>query len=169
MWGEKNSFNFRYTLKAFKGTLWIGSVVKNLPVKQETGVQFLGKDDLLEKDMATHFNILAWEIPWTEEPGVLKFLGSQRVKRDLANVQQECWTNQYWLICPFLLSLLPPIFLPSEDFSSLPFSMNTRWRIPEHILPLEPSVYSSSLLGSFISILTTSHRHLTFSYIDWIT
>ena len=56
---EKNSFNFRYTLKAFKGTLRIGSVVKNLPVKQETGVQFLGRDDLLEKDMATHFNILA--------------------------------------------------------------------------------------------------------------
>ena len=44
------------------------SVVKNLPAMQETWVRFLGWEDPLEKEMATHFSILAWRIPWTEEP-----------------------------------------------------------------------------------------------------
>ena len=44
---------------------------------QEIWVQFLGREDLLEKEMATHSSILAWEIPWTEEPGVLQSTGSQ--------------------------------------------------------------------------------------------
>ena len=48
-----------------------GSVVKDLPVVQETLVQFLGWEDPLEKEMATHASILAWEIPWTEKPGGL--------------------------------------------------------------------------------------------------
>ena len=46
-----------------------GSVVKNLPAMQETQIPFLGWKDPLEKEMATHSNIPAWEIPWTEEPG----------------------------------------------------------------------------------------------------
>ena len=50
-----------------------GSVIKNPPVKQETQVLSLGQEDAPEKEMATHFNILAWEIPWTEEPGGLQF------------------------------------------------------------------------------------------------
>ena len=45
-----------------------GSAVKNLPAMQETRVRSLGSEDPLEKEMATHFSILAWEIPWTEEP-----------------------------------------------------------------------------------------------------
>ena len=44
-------------------------MVKNLPAVQEIQVQSLGQEDPLEKEMATHFGILAWEIPWTEEPG----------------------------------------------------------------------------------------------------
>ena len=55
------------TLRGFPG----GSVVKNLPAKQETWVRFLGREDPLEKGMATHSSILAWEISWTEEPGGL--------------------------------------------------------------------------------------------------
>ena len=43
--------------------------VKNLPAMQETWVQFLGQEDPLEKEMATHSSVLAWKIPWTEEPG----------------------------------------------------------------------------------------------------
>ena len=53
-----------------------GSVVKNLPAMQETQVQSLCREDLLEKDMATHSNTLAWKIPWTEEPGRLQSMGS---------------------------------------------------------------------------------------------
>ena len=52
--------------------------VKNLPATQETQVLPLGRDDPLEKGMATHSIILAWRIPWTEEPGGLQFIGLQR-------------------------------------------------------------------------------------------
>ena len=53
----------------------IAQTVKNLPAVQETWVQFLGQEDPLEKEMATHSSILAWEIPWTEEPGGLPSMG----------------------------------------------------------------------------------------------
>ena len=52
-------------------------MVKNLPTMQETWVQSLGREDPLEKGMATHSSILAWRIPWTEEPGELQSTGSQ--------------------------------------------------------------------------------------------
>ena len=52
-------------------------MVKNLPAIQETWVQLLGQEDPLEKGVATHSSILAWEIPWTEEPGGLQSMGSQ--------------------------------------------------------------------------------------------
>ena len=52
--------------------------VKNLPAMQETWIQSLGEEDPLEKGMATHSSILAWTIPWTEEPGGLQSMGSQR-------------------------------------------------------------------------------------------
>ena len=55
---------------------------KNLPAMQETRVQSLDWEDPLEKEMATHFSILAWEIPWTEEPGGLQSMGSRRVTQD---------------------------------------------------------------------------------------
>ena len=54
-----------------------GSGGKNLPSTQETQVQFLGQEDALEKEMVTHSSILAWEIPWTEEPQAIQFMGSQ--------------------------------------------------------------------------------------------
>ena len=60
-----------------------GSVVKKLPAKQETTVQSLSQEDPLEKEMATHSSILAWKIPWTEEPGELQSTESQRVRHDL--------------------------------------------------------------------------------------
>jgi len=55
----------------------VAQTVKNLPAMQETRVQSLGQKDPLEKGMATHSSVLAWEIPWTEEPGGLQFVGSQ--------------------------------------------------------------------------------------------
>ena len=59
-----------------------GSVVKNPPAKQETQVQSLGQEGPLEKEMATHSRILAWEIPWTEKPEGLQSMGSK--KSDIA-------------------------------------------------------------------------------------
>ena len=66
-----------------------GSVVKNLPAMQETWVRSLGQEDPLEKEMATHSSILAWRIPWTEEPGGLQSTGSQRVGHDLGTEPQQ--------------------------------------------------------------------------------
>ena len=60
----------------------VTQTVKNLPAKQEMWVRSLGQEDPLEKEMATHSSILAWEIPWTEEPGGLQSMGSQRVRQD---------------------------------------------------------------------------------------
>ena len=59
-----------------------GSAVKNLPAMQETWVLSLGWEDTLEEEEATHSRMLAWEIPQTEEPGVLQSMGSQRVRCD---------------------------------------------------------------------------------------
>ena len=60
----------------------MAQMVKNLPAVQETQVQPLGREDPLEKGMATHSSILAWRILWTEEPGGLQSMGSQRVRHD---------------------------------------------------------------------------------------
>ena len=60
------------------------SVAKNLPAMQKTQVRSLGGEDSLEKGVATHFNILAWRIPWTEESGGLQSMGSQRVRHNRA-------------------------------------------------------------------------------------
>ena len=57
-------------------------MVKCLPIIQETQVQSLGWEDLLEKEMATHSSIFAWKMPWTEEPGKPQSMGLQRVGQD---------------------------------------------------------------------------------------
>ena len=62
-----------------------GSAIKNLPAiqdPQETQVQSLGHEDPLEEDIATHFSILAWRIPWTDEPSGLQSIGWQRVRHN---------------------------------------------------------------------------------------
>ena len=58
------------------GASLVAQTVKNLPAMQETRVQSLGREDPPEKEMATHSSILAWRIPWTEEPGRLQSMGS---------------------------------------------------------------------------------------------
>ena len=56
--------------------------LKRLPAMWETWVRSLGWEDPLEKEMAIHYSTIAWKIPWTEEPGRLQFMGSQRVGHD---------------------------------------------------------------------------------------
>ena len=60
----------------------VAQMVKSLPAMQETWVQSLGWEDLLDKEMATHFSILVWKIPWTEEPGGLESTALQQVGLD---------------------------------------------------------------------------------------
>ena len=73
----------------------VAQMIKNLPVMQETWDWSLGQEVPLEKEMVTHSSILAWRIPWTEEPGELQSMGLQRVKHDWA-------TNTLWLTLIFL-------------------------------------------------------------------
>ena len=64
------------------GTFLVAQMVKRLPTKRETQVQSLGWEDLLEKEMATHSSTFARKIPWTEEPGRLQSMGSQKIGHD---------------------------------------------------------------------------------------
>ena len=75
-----------YIIYTYKYRLYwdslVAQTVKHLPIMQETQVRSLGREDPLEKVMAMHSSILAWKIPWTEEPGKLQSRGSQRVGYD---------------------------------------------------------------------------------------
>ena len=74
-------FKKYHTVKETMASL-VAQIVKNLPAMQETWVKSLDQGDLLEKEMATHSWILAWRIPWTEKPGGLRSMGSQRGRHD---------------------------------------------------------------------------------------
>ena len=81
MWGQIIKLGCIYVI-------WPSLVVqkvKNLPAMQETWVHFLGWEDPLEKEMATHSSILAWRTPWTEQPGRLQSMGSRRVRHSLSD------------------------------------------------------------------------------------
>ena len=83
-WGEIClSANLSFDLQRFFCLLdsLVAQTIKHMPTMWETWVQSLGREDL-EKEMAIHSSILAWKIPWTEEPGRLQSMGSQRVGRD---------------------------------------------------------------------------------------
>ncbi len=74
----------------------VAQIVKNLPATQETQIRSLGQKDPLEKEMATHSSILAWEIPWTEEPGGLQSMGSQRAGCNVATVHTQILVQSWW-------------------------------------------------------------------------
>ena len=77
------SLALRFYLTYNKGIAsLIAQLVKNLSAMHETWVRSLGQENSVEKEMATHCNILAWEIPWTEDPGRLQSMGLQRVGHD---------------------------------------------------------------------------------------
>ena len=75
-------FTFIFSILSHYRASLVPQLVKNLPAMQETWVRSLGQEDLLEKEMATHSSILTWRIPWTEEPGGLESMESQRVGHD---------------------------------------------------------------------------------------
>ena len=95
-WGPKSTRRGRDTWQILRSSRWRkgfpgGSLVKNLPAKQETRVQSLGREDPLEKGMAAHSIILARRIPWTAEPGGLQFMGSQK-----SQAWPGDWTATRW-------------------------------------------------------------------------
>ena len=97
-------------------------MLKNLPAMQkmqETWVQSLGQEDPLEESMATHSSILAWRIPWTEEPGRLQSIGSQKVGHDLVTEQHSRQIFNTLLIAKtFTLLLLVGISIPTNLYEN---------------------------------------------------
>ena len=79
---QKSLFEVLVVIPFTLGTSLVAQMVKRLPKMWKTRFQSLGREDLLEKAMATHSSILAWKIPWMEEPGRLQSTGSQRVGHD---------------------------------------------------------------------------------------
>jgi len=86
-WAPCAYSRFPLAICVIRGSVYASLVaqrLKRLPAMRETWILSLGQEDLLEKEMATHSSILAWRIPWTEEPGGLQSTGSQRVGHDWA-------------------------------------------------------------------------------------
>ena len=80
----------------------MAQTVKCLPTMWETWVQSLGQEDPLEKEMATHSSILAWRIPWLEEPVRLQSMGSQRIRHDSAT-SYKMTHKGFLVLCPFVV------------------------------------------------------------------
>ena len=109
---------FGNTFCSFRASL-VAQMVKRLPAMRETQVWSLGQEDPLEKEMATHSSFLAWEILWTEKPGRLQSMGSQRVGRDcvaslsffpfLCSFKTTFWNSQnlYQSVCCNYSTSLP--------------------------------------------------------------
>ena len=118
----------------------MSQMVKNLPMMQETWVWSLGQEDPLEKGMATHSCILAWRIPWTEEPGGLQSMGSQRIRYDwvtntsLQNLYVFLRFTDLWFFVDNLCdekSLFIYLFLAMQDLCCClwAFSGCSKWRL----------------------------------------
>ena len=99
----------RWILYLLVKTSLVAQMVKHLSTMWETRVRSLGREDPLEKEMAIHSSTIAWKIPWTEEPGRLQSMGSQRVRHDWATDNNK---SIYWLITLLtLFSLVPSSML----------------------------------------------------------
>ena len=99
---RKSSHTVAAVIHSLNG-IWTSLVaqrVKHLPTMQETRVRFLGGEDPLEKEMATHSSTLAWKIPWTEEPGGLQSMGLQRVRHDWASFPSISKWKIRMVFCP---------------------------------------------------------------------
>ena len=88
-------------------TIWgmVAQMVKNLSAVQETQVCFLHWEDPLEKGMATHSNILAWRIPWTEEPGGLQSMGLQRAGHDSKKKKKKGKLGRIIVVCLYMFNV----------------------------------------------------------------
>ena len=106
--------------QGYKIASFPGGSDNSLPTMREAWVQSLGREDLLEKEMATCSSILAWKIPWMEDPGRLQAMGSQRVRHHWATSLHFCFLCACSLIeQPSLLSspLRNRNFIPSTNFT----------------------------------------------------
>ena len=87
-------FNFCWRIVCSRASL-VAQMVKNPPAMRETWVWSLGWEDALVEGMATHSSIFAWTIPWTEEPGGLQSIGSQRIEHDWSYLARNTFARKY--------------------------------------------------------------------------
>ena len=134
-----------------------GSDVKRLPTMQETQVQSLGREDLLEKEMATHSSTLAWKIPWMEEPGGPQSKGLQRVGHDWVTSLHFTWN----------VPLVSLIFLKrSLVFSILLFSsISLHWSLRKAFWSLVSILWNSAFKWVYLSFYPLPFASLLFSAI----
>ena len=131
-------------------------MVKHLPTMWETQVQPLGQEDLLEKQMATHSSILAWRIPWTEEPGGLQSMGSQRVDRTER-------LHFHFLICSLQLNFLFwPLIL-----HELHFTPTVLWFYANFILYLMLTTLCKPTLIVFLFLHIWKKASMTIQRRQW--
>ena len=143
------------------GSSLVAQTVKNLSAVQETWVQSLSQEEILQKGLATHFSILAWRIPRTEEPGRLKSLGSRRVGHDWV-------TNSYRLY--WLFTIFPPVSFPGlwafwgwgyVFYPYIPYAWHSGWSMADAC---------SWMSGAYVSVLETkSPSFRTFPEVNWKT
>ena len=138
-------------------------MVKNLPVVRETWVRSLGWEDPLKEEMATHSDILAWKIPWTEEPGGLQSTGLQRVEHDWANnsflIAQPCFAT---FLCFQLVRVLQKCCLCSVSIPSFPINLEITLAIPS---VASGGHHNAKNSGQFsVCILCNPSVHLTKSF-----
>ena len=148
------SFASLFVFIFFPTSSWLAiKWLRSLPAMQKTQVQSVGQEDPLEKGMATHSSILAWEIPWTEELGGLQFMGLQRGRHDWAtNIHISFWGD--WLAFLEVWGLLPAFrcsvgVAPHAD-EFLIYLLARSWS--PHLIPLLS--WKSPLIHSF-QIATT--------------
>ena len=102
-----------------------GSMIKNLPTSARATGQSLGQEDLLEKEVATHSSILAWRIPWTQEPVRLQSMGSRRVRYSNWTTTRSHLGDEQILLCP---SFLPAIYKTQSKLKLHRRRGNETWR-----------------------------------------
>ena len=119
----------------------MAQTVKILPIMQETQIQSLGQEDALEKGMATQSSILAWRIPWTEEPGRLQSMESQKVRHSWMTTLSWSLTNSSWVAQRFPILMVKVLCL-RDSFS------------PRHTVvvgqPLSDFIISLEMVGSHL-------------------
>ena len=143
------------------GSSLVARTVKNLSAVQETWVQSLSQEEILQKGLATHFSILAWRIPRTEEPGRLESLGSWRVGHNWV-------TNTYRLYWLFII--FPPVSFPGlwafwgwgyVFYQYIPYAWHSGWSVADA---------RSWMSGAYVSVLETkSPSFRTFPEVNWKT
>ena len=130
-------------------------MVKNPPSMQDTQVRSLGQENPLEEGMASHLSILAWWIPWTEEPGGLQSMGLQRVRHDWVTCPTKSWIFIWWI--DFLIIIKWPYLSLVDHFQ---FTLIHG--------PNIPGSYAILLFTTLDFTSITSHIHSWMLFLLWL-